>query len=191
MPKTIRKSSRLSEEHIEFVEGLSEDKNFTEGLERTIEIARKSMNNRVEVTTQKEIVHEKTVSPQITSFMAKEPTPTPLIEGQIPPCEYASIVVKTSKQGLEYLAFCDNPKKTHLPRNRLIPISACQKCYLRMREPLRVINKDMRSFCCWTTSVEELSELPCVKNPDLECEDGKKGERPCPLIIHKEWRRLF
>jgi hypothetical protein len=29
------------------------------------------------------------------------------------------------------LVFCDNPRKKHIPRNRLIPLEACRKCWER------------------------------------------------------------
>lgn len=205
MPKTTHKNVRYSEQEIEFVEGLSQEKNFTEGIKKLIENAKLNKRNRVEVTTQKEIAHEKTASPQITAFMPKEPTSPQLIENQIPPCEYASLVVKTVKLGLEYLAYCDNPMKTNLLKNRLLPISACQKCYLRTKEPLETINKEIRWFFCNIegyklgngTEIEggyELSELYCIQNPDFDCPCVKSkyySEQPCILNEHKEWRRLF
>ena len=44
-------------------------------------------------------------------------------------CEYGSLTQKG-------LVYCDNPLKTNLPRNRMLPIEACQKCYQRQKQQL-------------------------------------------------------
>ena len=139
---------------------------------------------------------------QIREPIAEEPSET-----QIPPCPYASLVVRQNKNGLEYLAYCDNPKKTNLPRDRLLPCIACQKCYQREKAQqtqliaiFKELHKYWEIFHCFAYddfqhnqgevhTPEQFFILPCFKDFDLD--EPECGKNYCPLHLHKEWRKLI
>ena len=159
------------------------------------------MENNIEKGIEQRIQIREPIAEPIN---AEEPSET-----QIPPCPYASLVVRQNKNGLEYLAYCDNPKKTNLPRDRLLPCIACQKCWKREHEKeiqiqatLKELHaKGMRVYFCEQPHISQqhykhISELPCIKNPEFQCDEkGAKmwteDESLCPLFIHKEWRKLL
>lgn len=115
-------------------------------------------------------------------------------ENQIPPCPYASLVIKQTKNGLEYYSYCDNPMKKNLPKNRLIPIQACQKCHKREKKLCYLMFDKMfipHAHCGGTFGygiIADLKNLPCFKDPNFDfrysdCED-------CPFRS-KESRNLI
>ena len=154
-----------------------------------------------------------------STVQMREPLTTQT-EQEIPSCPYASLTVKTTKNGLEHYAYCDNPHKKNLPQDHLIPTSACQKCWERQQAQKIEFNqvfKQMieeanyfKEYWCeeWEMSVGKklklprqrpnyLNELPCIKNVEHECQRMKELAQEksdlcdCPLFIHKEWRKLF
>jgi len=110
-------------------------------------------------------------------------------ENQIPPCPYASLVIKQTKNGLEYYSYCDNPMKKNLPKDRLIPIQACQKCW--KREKIICCETfakffEPKAYCCTyegSTLREQLRSLPCIKDPnwDFKYHECSNEDDPCPF----------
>jgi hypothetical protein len=125
---------------------------------------------------------------QIREPIAEEPS-----ENQIPPCPYASLVVKQTKNGLEYLSYCDNPQKTNLRKDRLLPTLACQKCYQRQIGTIKNFRKAflINAYCGTSGSLddpEHIQLIPCLKDPnfDFHCSECKE----CALFS-KEIRELI
>jgi hypothetical protein len=131
------------------------------------------------------------------SIQIREPIAEPInaeepSETQIP-CLFGTLVVRQTKNGLEYLAYCDNPQKTNLPKDRLLPTLACQKCYQRQ---IGVIKNFRQAFLisayCGTTGdlsdPEHIERIPCLKDPnwDFRYSDCKE----CALFS-KEIRKLI
>jgi len=190
-PTTIRLDEELKEEIIKITNSLS----LNEAIKKALKEYCENKRNGAKINGEIIIPKEKT---------------SDFLENRIPPCEYASLVVKATKHGIEYYSYCDNPKKTNLPRNRLIPCQACQKCYQRQKErknkfkqiklhlfdylvgfvyecvPHEQQPKFIRSF------EHGLSVLPCIKNPEFDCLSEFRGNdvvEDCPLQ-NKEWRKI-
>ena len=130
---------------------------------------------------------------QIREPLSQEPSETQTLQ-----CGYASLVVKENKNGLEYLAYCDNPKKTNLPRDREVPILACQKCWERQSIDTPDLKKVLQisNGCCNVVPLisepEEIKRIPCIKNngcPFPEDETAKgcllQSEEMRKLIVQK------
>jgi len=145
------------------------------------------MENNIEKGIEQRIQIREPIAEPIN---AEEPSET-----QIPPCPYASLVVRQNKNGLEYLAYCDNPKKTNLPRDRLLPCIACQKCHKREIAGIQNLKKVLRldAYCCNNNGTidepEDIKRLPCIgkENWDFQWESCHEG---CPLFS-KEIRELI
>lgn len=128
-------------------------------------------------------------------------------ENQIPPCPYASQIIKQTKNGLEYYSYCDNPMKKNLPKDRLLPIQACQNCYKREKSietELKNVMKELRKYwAIWHCFVfdhpkyndgdvhapQDFFYLPCFQDFNFENEYCEQDD--CPLHLHKEWRKLI
>jgi hypothetical protein len=126
------------------------------------------------------------------SIQIREPITEPS-ENQIPPCPYASLVVKQTKNGLEYLSYCDNPQKTNLPKDRLLPTLACQKCYQRER----IIMPNVREFflinaycgdVADASDPEQIKAIPCIRNNG--CPYKSENKKECPLYSEQN-RKLI
>jgi len=117
-------------------------------------------------------------------------------------CPYGSLI----ENGLVY---CDNPKKKNLPKNHLIPIEACQKCWKREQDKKTQINAIMKKlhehwelFHCFgydfpkfnggeVHKPEDFLKLACFQDFNFD-EPEKCGDyAECPLHFHKEWRKLI
>ena len=124
----------------------------------------------------------------------REPITEEPSETQTPSCPYASPHVKQNKNGLEYLAYCDNPQKTNLPKDRLLPILACQKCWKRQSVETPDIKKTLsvNARCGWMFSISDPEDMKDLKET-LSCfKDDKTPYNECPEcpLSSKELRKL-
>jgi hypothetical protein len=129
---------------------------------------------------------------QMHEPIAEEPSET-----QVSQCPFASLVVKENKNGLDSLAYCDNPQKTNLPRDRLLPSLACQKCWQRQNKGIA----DMKDVLfvlghCGNVSPslsepELIKTIPCIKDNNIVSYCAKKEHtKDCPLIS-EQMRKLI
>jgi hypothetical protein len=143
------------------------------------------MENNIEKGIEQRIQIREPIAEPIN---AEEPSET-----QIPPCPYASLVVRQNKNGLEYLAYCDNPKKTNLPKDRLLPTLACQKCHERTKKETEDLDAEtvFKAFDLVSQQVEcsqmnqtlPIYRLPCfheyLEDDSIIDFDSKKIKLKC------------
>jgi len=124
----------------------------------------------------------------------REPITEEPSETQTPSCPYASPHVKQNKNGLEYLAYCDNPQKTNLPKDRLLPILACQKCWKRQSVETPDIKKALYIWGNCGSAVPCLDpelikrDIPCILTN--ACPYTSQDSKDCPLYS-EQMRKLI
>lgn len=194
MPKPT--SIRLTEDMKKFIDSWAIDNmTKTELINMIMQTGKEALEKGKESRTEARITEPTTENPKAIEATTeiRELIVEKLSEVQIPPCEYASLVMRKTKIGVEYLAYCDNTKKTNLPRDRLLPCIACQKCHNREISGIQNLRGvlGLETRCCNNSGtledLEDMKKLPCIGNKTWDF--SHEGCHECGLFS-KETRDL-